>query len=100
MAKARGFRAYLSVNPGTRSIHIYIRQLPDGTELRFSGNTDRLVDDQTGSVWNPNRGVATEGELTGQGLREIPYISSFDWAWEDLYPHTDFYEGTPGVSDQ
>lgn len=78
-------------NPDTRSIHFYIRQIPDGTLLTFSGDAVRLVDDLTGSIWNPEVGVAMEGELAGQGLRELPYVSSFDWAWLDFYPHSDFY---------
>ena len=80
-------------NPDTRSIHIFIAQLPGGSLLTFEGNAEHMVDVQTGSVWDPARGLAVEGELTGQALREIPYVTSFDWAWRDFYPHTDFYSG-------
>ena len=80
-------------NPETRSIHIFIRQLPDGTVLTFTGDENSLVDDVSGSVWDPVRGLAIEGPLTGQALRELPYISAFDWAWSDFYPHSDFYTG-------
>ncbi len=86
-----GIPLVIHVNPNTRSIHIFVRQLSDGTELSFTGNAERMVDDQTESVWDPVRGIAREGELAGQGLREIPYISSFDWAWLDFYPHSDFF---------
>lgn len=84
----------IHANPETRSVHIYIRQLSDGTPLTFSGDARHLVDDQTGSTWDPARGVATAGELAGEGLREIPYISAYDWAWLDFYPHTDFYSSS------
>jgi hypothetical protein len=80
-------------NPETRSNHIFIRQLSDGTILTFTGDVSALTDDVTGSTWNPERGLATDGDLRGQALREIPYISSFDWAWLDFYPHSDFYDG-------
>ena len=83
----------IHTNPETRSIHIFVRQLSDGTLLTFEGTADALVDDVTGSTWNPERGLATDGALKGQALREIPYISSFDWAWHDFYPQTDFYVG-------
>ncbi len=86
-----GVPLVIHTQPDTRSIHIYVAQLADGTPLSFSGDAERLVDDQTGSVWDPARGLATEGELRGQALRELPWISSFDWAWVDFYPHTDFY---------
>lgn len=83
----------IHTNPETRSIHIFIAQLPDGSLLTFEGNAERMIDDQTGSIWDPARGLAVEGELTGQALREIPYVTSFDWAWRDFYPHTDFFNG-------
>jgi hypothetical protein len=85
------FPLLVHVNPETRSIHIFIRQIADGTELVFSGDAEMLVDDVTGSIWDPERGLAIDGELRGQVIREIPYISSFDWAWHDFYPHSDFY---------
>jgi len=86
-----GIPLVVHTNPETRSIHIFVRQLSDGTLLTFGGDGERMVDDQTGSIWDPVRGLATEGELIGQGLREIPYVSAFDWAWQDFYPESDFY---------
>lgn len=80
-------------NPETRSIHIFVRQLSDGTHLTFeAGDTLNMVTDTlTGSAWDMTSGRAIEGELRREALREIPYISSFDWAWIDFYPNTDFY---------
>ncbi len=86
-----GVPLVIHANPETRSIHIYVRQLSDGTLLIFSGDAERLVDEQTGSVWDPARGLAVEGALTGAGLREMPYVSAYDWAWLDFYPESDFY---------
>ncbi|NDJ75999.1 MAG: DUF3179 domain-containing protein [Chloroflexi bacterium] len=87
-----GIPLLIHTNPETRSIHIFVRQLSDGTELTFSGDAEQLVDTETGSTWDPVRGLATGGELQGQGLREIPYISSFPDAWLDFYPLSDFYD--------
>ena len=78
--------------PAPRSIHLYVRQLPDGTELTFTGSDTELVDEQTGTVWNPVNGLALAGELQGEALRELPYISSFHRDWQVFYPHTDFFE--------
>lgn len=83
------------VNPETRSIHIFVRQLNDGTILNFTGDAENLIDNETGSVWDPTRGIAMDGELEGEVLREIPYIPSFDYAWRDFYPTSDFY--TPPI---
>lgn len=86
-----GIPLVIHVNPETRSIHIFVRQLSDGTELTFMGGPEQMFDLETDSTWDPVRGIAIDGELAGEGLREIPYISSFDWAWLDFYPNTDFY---------
>jgi hypothetical protein len=86
-----GIPLLLHLNPETRSIHIFVRQLNDGKILDFRVAGENLVDNQTGSVWNPTRGLANDGELSGQALRELPWISSYDWAWLDFYPHSDFY---------
>lgn len=82
----------IHTNPETRSIHVFIRQLEDGTTLTFSGDAETLIDDQTGSRWDPRDGLSLEGPLAGQGLREIPYISSFKADWRVFYRHTDFYK--------
>jgi uncharacterized protein DUF3179 len=81
----------IHTNPETRSIRVFVRQLSDGTLLTFEGNADVLVDSLTNSTWDAETGLAMEGELRGEALREIPYTSSFDWAWLDFYPNTDFY---------
>jgi hypothetical protein len=80
-------------NPETRASHVYLRTLNDGTVLTFTGGADTLVDDQTGSTWDPVYGLAIDGSLQGTSLRSVPYTSSFDWAWQDFYPHTTFYKG-------
>jgi len=81
------------VNPENRNIHVFSRELNDGTVLTFTGDENQLIDEATGSVFDPSRGIGLAGEYSGVGLRELPYISSFDWAWLDFYPHTDFYTG-------
>ncbi len=86
-----GIPLVVHLNPESRSIHIFIRQLSNGTVLEFSGTAETLVDSVTGSEWDPSRGLATSGKLRGQALREIPWVSSFDWAWLDFYPQSDFY---------
>ena len=54
------------------------------------------MDLQTGSTWDFDRGIAVDGPLRGEVLQRVPYITSFDWAWEDFYPHTEFYKGDKG----
>ncbi len=80
------------VDPATRSIHTYLRQVDDRA-LTFEMRDGSLIDLDTGSVWEPSRGVALDGDLKGDVLFEIPYVTSFDWAWMNFYPDTDFYSG-------
>lgn len=82
----------LYTNPETRNVEVYLRQVDERVlsfELDESGK--RLVDSQTGSSWDVSRGVALEGEYQGQGLLQLPYLSSFDWAWLDFHPDSEFY---------
>ena len=60
------------------------------SKFRLEG--DKLVDEETGSTWNITRGLATEGPLKGEGLQGVPSSSAFDWAWEDFFPESGFYQ--------
>ena len=40
-------------------------------------------------------GLVTDGPLKGQSLQSVPGATVFDWAWEDFYPESGFYE--PGA---
>ncbi len=75
---------------GDENFHAYVRQVDDQI-LTFRLEGDRLVDEETGSTWNISRGLATDGPLKGLSLQGVPSSSSFDWAWEDFYPQTEFY---------
>ena len=71
--------------------HAYIRHA-DGRLLTFRVEGDFLVDEETGTRWDAARGLAIEGPLLGLSLQPIPSLSSFDWAWKDFYPDTEFYQ--------
>ena len=85
----------------TREGHIFLRdprKLRDGAKaapgvLTFSPAEveRRIVDDDTGSLWDVETGIAVSGPLVGNVLQRVPYISSFNWAWEDFYPDSEFY---------
>ena len=74
----------------TKAVHAYIRTVDD-QDLEFTYEDGVLTDQQTNSTWDPVRGIATDGPLRGQVLQRVPYMSSFDWAWNDFFPHTDFW---------
>ena len=83
-------------DPETRAIHVFLRVV-DGSglgadEVVFELDHDgRLLDLETGSVWDAARGEAVEGPLAGAALQPVPWITSFVWAWRDFFPHTRLY---------
>ncbi|MCH8221838.1 MAG: DUF3179 domain-containing protein [Chloroflexi bacterium] len=84
------------VNAETREISVLLRNgigtpADDDVEipelLTFEKNADgTLTDIETGSTWDPHRGLALSGPLRGAPIQKIPFQSSFDWAWNDFFP--------------
>ena len=79
-------------NPEDRSVHIFVRSV-QGEELEFVWEDGTLRDRQTGTHWTPANGLALEGALRGELLKELPYSTAYDWAWRSFYPATEFYSG-------
>ena len=70
----------------------------DGRFLTFtvevtSDGGQALVDQQTGTTWEPLTGIGLSGELEGTVLRRLPTTYSFWFAWTDFYPDTKLYVG-------
>lgn len=89
------------VNPETRSINVYLRRpaspahdtsvdLPEVLTFEAAG-VDRVTDAETGSAWDTVLGAAIDGPLRGVVLQQLPFQSSWDWAWEFFFPQTTFY---------
>jgi hypothetical protein len=76
---------------GDNNFHAYIRRVGD-QDLTFQLDGQTLVDAETGSTWDLTRGLATSGPLKGESLQPVPSSSSYDWAWLDFYPETEFFE--------
>lgn len=55
--------------------------------FRLAGD-DQMVDDETSSLWDPLRGVATSGPLAGKALAPVPATVSFWHAWKSHHPQT------------
>jgi len=68
----------------------YVRQVGERVlTFRFEGQ--KLVDAETSSEWDRDRGLAIAGPLKGESLQPVPSLSSYDWAWLDFYPDSTFY---------
>ena len=74
-----------------QQLHEKANQPP--AELTFSPIDDEsfFTDVETGSKWDATTGIAVAGELTGNVLQRVPFVTAFDWAWEDFFPETAFY---------
>ncbi|MCQ3979277.1 MAG: hypothetical protein DPW09_38140 [Anaerolineae bacterium] len=76
----------------TRRVQAYLRQVGDRiVTLTVDDNGKYLVDAETGAAWDVVRGLAREDSTQGESLLLVPYISSFDWAWLDFHPNSEFY---------
>ncbi len=86
------FPIVLHTSPETRNVRVFVRKAR-GQVLTFEAEGTRMRDRETGSLWDPVRGLAIEGPLRGQGLQQVSSNSSFDWAWADFYPQSTEYQG-------
>jgi hypothetical protein len=59
------------------------------TELMFRKVPDGLVDDRTGSVWDPVTGRAVRGALVGRRLNPVPGVISHLRAWQTFHPESE-----------
>lgn len=64
----------------------------EGETLTFSSNEGlKLIDEQTGTIWNGLTGEAIDGPLTGKDLERVKSTSSFWFGWKDFHPDTRIY---------
>ena len=49
-------------NPEDKSVHIFVRRVGD-TTLDFTWTDGKVVDHQTGTVWNPANGLSVNASL-------------------------------------
>jgi hypothetical protein len=66
---------------------VYFRKVGEQT-LEFRRESGRIVDEQTGSVWDAATGKATEGPLVGQHLSRAPGFLILRDKWLNLHPET------------
>jgi len=81
-----GWPSVVTFDPASTAAHILSSRV-DGTDLYFAAEgEDLMIDQQTGSVWNRNTGIALEGPLKGENLQHQPGIVSYKWSWRAFHP--------------
>lgn len=76
----------------TRRVQAYLRQVGDQVvTLTLDDTGEYMVDAETGAAWDITRGLERTNPNQDQPLLLVPYISSFDWAWLDFHPESEFY---------
>ncbi len=64
----------------------------EGSPLTFRADDDRIVDEETGSVWRLD-GVATAGPHAGTGMAPVAEaFPAFWFAWAAFHPDTEVWE--------
>ena len=82
----------LYADAATRNVHVYLRQLDDRVlTLKLDETGQFLADVETDRQWRLSNGLPTTGDPQTEALYLVPYISSFDWAWRDFHPRSQFF---------
>ena len=82
----------LYADPETRNVQVFLRQVDEQVlTVSLHQQEEVLVDAETGTEWDLTLGLARSGALKGKTMLKVPYLSAFDWAWEDFHPDTEFY---------
>ncbi len=83
-----GHRPVVIVRGTDGGVRAFVARI-DAEPLEFRAvRGGRLADGATGSVWDPERGVFTAGELAGRALEPLPVTRAFWFAWSTFYPST------------
>ncbi len=69
---------------------LYSRQVA-GRVLNFDFQDGKLVEQKTGTLWEPLTGKALEGPLSGEVLKPLPGVISFRKAWEIFHPESTYW---------
>ena len=67
-------------NPEDKAIHVFVRKLREQV-LEFEWVNGSMRDKQTDTLWDPAKGIGVEGPLRRKVLKELPYSSTYGWAW-------------------
>lgn len=69
-------------------VRVFIASI-DGRSLTLRRDDEgRLVDEATGSTWDPVTGAAASDAMRGSALEPVPVTRAFWFAWSSFFPNT------------
>jgi len=78
----------VTFDPRCVGAQVFERSL-DGKTLSFTlAANRRMTDDQTGTVWDRDSGVAVDGPLQGKSLKQRVGMPAFATAWKVFHPES------------
>jgi hypothetical protein len=75
------------LEPSSKTARVYDRQV-GGRTLTFRLDGAGLVDQETGTAWEPTTGEAVSGPLAGQRLSPLAAVVAFRDAWLGFHPRS------------
>ncbi|MCP4245853.1 MAG: DUF3179 domain-containing protein [bacterium] len=70
----------------------FARRFDDDLVLTLAIEDGRLIDRETGTVWDPVRGLGREGPLAGEGLGVLPGFTVFPGDFDTFWPEGRFWQ--------
>ena len=93
-----GIPLLIAFDPATLSPTAFDRRL-DGRVLTFVRKDAALIDEATGSAWDPLTGQALHGSLVGRRLATIGGTIATTSTWKSFHPNTEVWDsGDPSAS--
>ena len=63
----------------------------DGQVLTFEQRDDHMIDEQSGTTWEPTTGRAISGERKGASLTQAIGVISYSHTWATFYPASEYW---------
>ncbi len=76
----------VTFDPDSTAARVFDRAVEEQTLTFVAAGPGRMRDEQTGTLWNRNTGLALEGRLKGTALQQRVGIMSFADPWRQFYP--------------
>jgi hypothetical protein len=81
-------RPLVAVFGSDGGVRVFEASIDGGSVTLRRDDSGQLVDEDTGSTWDPVTGRAVAGEMRGSGLEPVPVTRAFWFAWSSFFPNT------------